>query len=93
MNITFNYKGVTLTEGLYSVKVFYHITRKGKESKTMTWYDIEIKIEGLETKAPEYYLKALMCHVRHMVMQELNNAPDCVVMTYDKVEATGTVRE
>ena len=59
----------------------------------MTWYDIEIKIECLETKAPEYYLKALTVHIKDMVMQELNNAPDCVVMTYDKVEASGKVKE
>lgn len=59
----------------------------------MTCYDIEIKIGCLETSAPEYYLKALMVHIKEMVAQELNNAPDCVVMTYDKVEAIGKVRE
>lgn len=59
----------------------------------MTWYDIEIKIGCLETAAPEYYLKALMLHIKEMIAQELNNAPDCVVMSYDKVEATGKVKE
>lgn len=59
----------------------------------MTWYEIEIKIGCLETTAPEYYLKALINHVKEMIEKELNNAPDCVVETYDKIEVIGKVKE
>lgn len=57
----------------------------------MTWFNIKIEIKDLETKAPEYYLKALMCHIKTMIEMELNNAPDEIVETYDKVDMTGTV--
>ena len=59
----------------------------------MTWYDIKIEIKSLETTAPEYYLKALMCHIKTMIEKEFNNAPDAVVESYDKVDITGTVKE
>lgn len=59
----------------------------------MTWYDIEIKIGCLECTAPEYYLNALMVHIKEMIERELNNAPEGIVKTFDKVEAMGKVKE
>lgn len=59
----------------------------------MTYYDVKIEIRALETNAPEYYLKALMCHIKLMIEMELNNAPDIVVESFDKVDMTGTVKE
>lgn len=57
----------------------------------MTHYDVTITIKGIETLAPEYYLHALICHIKTLVEQELNGAPDAVVMSYDKTEIEGKV--
>ena len=49
------------------------------------WTNITIEIKNLETTVPTYYLKALMNHIKELVEQELCNAPDEVVDTYDCV--------
>lgn len=55
------------------------------------WTNITIEIKNLETTAPTYYLKALMNHIKELVEQELNNAPDKVVESYECVEIEGKV--
>ena len=57
----------------------------------MTFYDVTITIKGIETVAPEYYLHALMCHIKTLVEQELNGAPEEVVTSYIKTEIEGKV--
>ena len=55
------------------------------------WTTINIEIRNVETTAPTYYLKALMQHIKELVEQELNNAPDKVVESYECVEIEGKV--
>ena len=55
------------------------------------WTNITIEIKNLETTVPTYYLKALMKHIKELVEQELNNAPDKVVESYECVEIEGKV--
>ncbi len=47
---------------------------------------MNIEIKNLETTVPTYYIKALMNHIKELVEQELNNAPDQVVESYECVE-------
>jgi len=55
------------------------------------WTTINIEIRNVETTAPTYYLKALMQHIKELVEQELNNAPDKVVESYECVKIEGKV--
>ena len=53
------------------------------------WTTINIEIRNVETTAPTYYLKALMQHIKELVEQELNNAPDSVVESYECITIEG----
>ncbi len=47
------------------------------------WVNAKIEIRNLGTEAPTYYLNALLEHIRKMVEDELNHAPDMVVDSYE----------
>ena len=47
------------------------------------WVNAKIEIRNLGTDAPTYYLNALLEHIKKMVENELNNAPDMVVDSYE----------
>lgn len=55
--------------------------------------DITIKISGVQTLEPTFYLGALMNHIKTMITSELNNAPDTVVDTYEKITVEAKVIE
>ena len=55
--------------------------------------DITFTIKGLVTEEKEFYLKALMTHIKEEIEKELNGAPDTVVDSYDKVDLVGKVVE
>ena len=55
------------------------------------WMNINIEIRNVETTVPTYYLKALMNHIRELVEQELNNAPDKVVESYEDISIEGKI--
>ena len=48
-----------------------------------TWVNVQIEIKNLCTTAPTYYLNALLEHIKGMVENELNTAPDNVVDTFE----------
>ena len=55
------------------------------------WMNINIEIRNVETTAPTYYLKALMQHIKEMIEQELNNAPEKVIESYEDISIEGKI--
>ena len=55
------------------------------------WMNINIEIRNVETTAPPYYLKALMQHIKEMIEQELNNAPEKVIEGYEDISIEGKI--
>jgi len=49
-------------------------------------FDITFTIKGLVTDDKEFYMKALMNHIKEEIESELNCAPDSIVDSYDRVE-------
>lgn len=54
-------------------------------------FDITFTIKGICTEEKEFYLKALMLHIKEEMEKELNDAPGDVVDSYDKIEINGKV--
>ena len=51
-----------------------------------TCVNAKIEINNLITDAPAYYLNALLEHIKQMVENELNTAPDMVVDSYEDTD-------
>ena len=49
-----------------------------------TCVNATVEIRNLSTNAPTYYLDALLENIRRMVENELNNAPDDIVDSYEQ---------
>ena len=56
-------------------------------------FDATYTIKGVQSEAPEYYVKAFFNHIKEIIEQELNAAPDSIIESYDRVEAYGKVIE
>lgn len=54
-------------------------------------FDITFTIKGLVTEEKEFYMKALMNHIKDEIESELNNAPETIVDSYIKVDLYGKV--
>ena len=56
-----------------------------------TYVNAAIEIPGLQTNLPTYYLNALLEHIRQVVENELNIAPDDVVDSYATTRVTAQI--
>ena len=59
---------------------------------TDTVYDMTFTIRSLHTMDKEFYLRALMLYIKEQIEKFLNDAPDFVVESYDRVEIEGRTR-
>ena len=58
-----------------------------------TWVNAQIEIKNLCTNVPTYYLNALLEHIKGMVENELNTAPDDVVDTFEDVYLSVQIKQ
>ena len=49
-------------------------------------FDATFTISGLQTREEEYYVRALLEHIKMMIKKELDNAPDDIVETYSDID-------